>query len=112
MVNTSFHKHQLRHDKLHQWMVDDEINIKNSEMCAKLISIAGPEILDFFMCTSDVLLSKIIGNTTQTPQNILEKVYGNKYAEMEQWYVIWYTPCVTMPEYWSQDEFWEEIDAM
>ena len=53
MLNTSFHKHPMRHDKMHQWMVADEINIKNSKMCAKLISIVGPEILHYFLIPQD-----------------------------------------------------------
>jgi hypothetical protein len=112
LLNSSLPKQQLRHDKLHQWMVADSLNIKNSEMCAKLISIAGPEILDFFMSTSDMFLQKIVGISMQTPKDILERVYGNKYDKMIQWHAALYTLPVTTPECWSQDDFWIEIDAM
>ena len=110
MLNTSFHKHQMRHDKLHQWMVADEISIKNSEMCAKLISIGGPEILDFFLSTSDKLLQKTVGNSTQTIPDLLQKIYGQDSINKATWQLIPYTH-IPDPECFLDDDFWDPIDA-
>ena len=110
MLNNSFHKHQMRHDKLHQWMVADEINIKNSEMCAKLISIGGPEILDFFLSTSDELLQKTVGNSTWTIQDLQQKIYGQDSINKPTWQLIPYTH-ISDPECFLDDDFMDPINA-
>ena len=110
MVNAIFDKPEMRHDKLHQWMIADEINIKNSQMCAKLISIGGPEILDFFLSTSDELLQKTVGNSTLTIQDLQQKIYGQDSVNTTTWQMIKYTH-IPDPDWFSHDDFWEPIDA-
>jgi len=91
-------------------MVADEISIKNSEMCAKLISIGGPEILDFFLSTSDELLQKTVGNSTRTIQDLQQKIYGQDSVNKGTWQLIPYTH-IPDPEFLLDDDFWDEIDA-